>query len=166
MPKIFLVILTRSLWMRRQRMCPTTWLGTYHKETETLWRMLRSNILKYKPNNAKNAIIYTGGLNNRSMKLRGTVTNSDAIRKKTRSEKNCFFFFHITSCKGLRSTWCFQLCDQVVNTGFKNCQIVILQKFLDSPTILCHNQRDKFIFHFINIIYKFTSAFLVHKQRL
>ena len=30
--------------------------------------------------------------------------------------------------------------------------IVILKKFLDSPPILCHNQRDKVIFHLINII--------------
>ena len=30
--------------------------------------------------------------------------------------------------------------------------IVIIQKFLDSPPILCHNQRDKVIFHLINIV--------------
>ena len=41
----------------------------------------------------------------------------------------------------------------------KNAAIVILQKFLDSPPILCHNQRDKFISHLINIIYNcFFSA--------
>ena len=44
----------------------------------------------------------------------------------------------------------------------KSAGIVILQKFLDSPPILCHNQRDKVIFHFINIIW---TASLVHKQR-
>ena len=33
------------------------------------------------------------------------------------------------------------------------------QKYLDSPPILCHNQRDKFTFHLINIIYScFFSA--------
>ena len=35
----------------------------------------------------------------------------------------------------------------------KSAGIVILQKFFDSPTILCHNQRDEFIFHLISIIY-------------
>ena len=34
----------------------------------------------------------------------------------------------------------------------KSAGIVILQKFLDSPPILCHNQRDKVIFNLINII--------------
>ena len=41
----------------------------------------------------------------------------------------------------------------------KSDGIVILQKFLDSPLILCHNQRDKVIFHSINIIWNgFFSA--------
>ena len=41
----------------------------------------------------------------------------------------------------------------------KSAGIVILQKFFDSPTIFCHNQRDEFIFNLINIIYNcFFSA--------
>ena len=41
----------------------------------------------------------------------------------------------------------------------KSAGIVILQKFVDSPTILCHNQSDEFIFHLINTIYNcFFSA--------
>ena len=41
----------------------------------------------------------------------------------------------------------------------KSAGIVILQKFLDSPPILCHNQRDKFIFHLIKIVFNcFFSA--------
>ena len=34
----------------------------------------------------------------------------------------------------------------------KSAGIVILQKFLDLPPMLCHTQRDKVIFHLINIV--------------
>ena len=124
MPKVFLVILTRSLWMRPQRMCPTMGLGTYHKETETIWRMLMwSNILEYEPNSAYKAILSMGALKNRCTVAKAFVqldAPSNVIR-----------------CSTLDS---------------KSAGIVILQKFLDSPPILCHNQRDKVIFHLINII--------------
>ena len=41
----------------------------------------------------------------------------------------------------------------------KSAGIVILQKFFDSPKILCNDQRDEFIFHLINTIYNsFFSA--------
>ena len=134
MPKVFLVILTRSLWMRPQRMCPTMWLGTYHKETETLWRMLWSNILEYEPNSAYNAILSMGALKNRCTVAKAFVlldAPSNVIR-----------------CSTLDS---------------KSAGIVILQKFLDSPPIICHNQRDKVIFHLI--ITLSATASLVHKQR-
>ena len=130
MPKVFLVILTRSLWMRPQRMCPTMWLGTYHKETETLWRILWSNILEYEPNSAYNAILSMGALKNRCTVAKAFVlldASSNVIR-----------------CSTLDS---------------KSAGIVILQKFLDSPPILSHNQRDKFIFHLIKIAFNcFFSA--------
>ena len=122
MPKVFLVILTWSLWMKPQRMCPTMWLGTYHKETETLWRMLWSNILEYESNSvyAYNAILSMGALKNRYTAAKAFVL-LDAPS-------------NIIRCSTLHS---------------KSARIVILQKFLDSPPILCHNQRDKVIFYLI-----------------
>ena len=125
MPKIFLVILTRSLWMRRQRMCPTTWLGTYViKKLKLYDECCDQLLLSGEPNSACIGILSTGGLKNRSMRtmLRGNVIRRSALDSKSAG-------------------------------------IVILQKFFDSPTILCHNQRDEFIFHLINTIYNcFFSA--------
>ena len=138
MPKIFLVILTRSLWMRRQRMCPTTWLGTYViKKLKLYDEYCDQLLLSGDPNSACIGILSTGGLKNRSMRtmLRGTVTKA-------------FFLLDASSNVIRRSA-----------LDSKSAGIVILQKFFDSPTILCHNQRDEFIFHLINTIYNcFFSA--------
>ena len=74
---------------------------------------------------------------NRSMRtmLRGTVAEA-------------FFLLDTSSNVIRRST-----------LDSKSAGIVILQKFFDSPTILCHNQRDEFIFPLINTIYNcFFSA--------
>ena len=43
-------------------------------------------------------------------------------------------------------------CSTQTTLDSKSAGIVILQKFLDSPPMLCHNQRDKVIFHLINIV--------------
>ena len=130
MPKIFLVILTRSLWMRPQRMCPTTWLGTYVIKKMKLYDECCDQILlSGEPNSAYIGILSTGGLKHRSMRLRGTVTKT-------------FFLLDVSSNVIRRSA--------LVS---KTAGIVILQKIFYSPTILCHNQRDEFIFHLINIIY-------------
>ena len=93
------------------------------KVTETLWRMLRSNILEYETNSAYNAILSMGALKNRCTVAKAFVlldAPSNVIRRWTLDSKSA--------------------------------GIVILQKFLDSPPILCRNQRDKVIFHLINII--------------
>ena len=139
MPKIFLVILTWSLWMRPQRMCPTTWLGTYViKELKLCDECCNQLLLSGEPNSAYIGILSTGGLNNPSMRLRGTVT---IILK-------AFFLLDASSNVIRRSA-----------LDSKSAGIVILQKFFESPTILCHNQRDEFIFHLIKIIYNcFFSA--------
>ena len=138
MPKTFLVILTRSLWMRPQRMCPTTWLGTYViKKLKLYDECCDQLLLSGEPNSAYIGILSTRGLKNRSMRtmLRGTVTKA-------------FFLLDVSSNVIRRSA-----------LDSKSAGIVILQNFFDSPTILCHNQRDEFIFHLINIIYNcFFSA--------
>ena len=136
MPKTFLVILTRSLWMRPQRMCPTTWLGTYViKKLKLYDECCDQLLLSGEPNSAYIGILSTGGMENRSMRLRGTV-------------KKAFFLLDASSNVIRRSA-----------LDSKSARIVILQKFFDSPTILCHNQRDEFIFHLINTIYNcFFSA--------
>ena len=92
-------------------------------------------LLSGEPNSAYIGILSTGGLKNRSMRLRGTVTKA-------------FFLLDASSNVIRRSA-----------LDSKSAGIVILQKFFDSPTILCHNQRDEFIFHLINTIYNcFFSA--------
>ena len=92
-------------------------------------------LLSGEPNSAYIGILSTGGLKYRSMRSRGTVTKA-------------FFLLDASSnvirCSALDS---------------KSARIVILQKFFDSPTVLCHNQRDEFIFHLIHTIYNcFFSA--------
>ena len=71
---------------------------------------------------------YTGDLKNRSMRISGTFAKA-------------FVPFHASTnvirCSALDS---------------KSAGIVILQKFLDSPPILCHNQYVDFIFHLISIV--------------
>ena len=94
-------------------------------------------LLSGEPNSAYIEILSTGGLKNRSMRtmLRGTVTKA-------------FFLLDASSNVIRRSA-----------LDSKSAGIVILQKFFDSPAILCHNQRDEFIFHLINTIYNcFFSA--------
>ena len=94
-------------------------------------------LLSGEPNSAYIEILSTGGLKNRSMRtmLRGTVAEA-------------FFLLDASSNVIRRSA-----------LDSKSAGIVILQKFFDSPTILCHNQRDEFIFHLINTIYNcFFSA--------
>ena len=88
-------------------------------------------LLSGEPNSAYIEILSTGGLKNRPMRtmLRGTVAEA-------------FFLLDASSNVIRRSA-----------LDSKSAGIVILQKFCDSPTILCHNQRDEFIFHLINTIY-------------
>ena len=86
--------------------------------------------LSDEPNSAYNAILSMGGLKNR-----GTGAMA--------------FVLFVASSNVIRCS----------TLDSKNAGIVILQKFLDSPPILCHNQRDKFISHLITIIYNcFFSA--------
>ena len=124
--------------MRPQRMCPTTWLGTYViKKLKLYDECCDQLLLSGEPNSAYIEILSTGGLKNRSMRtmLRGTVAEA-------------FFLLDASSNVIRRSA-----------LDSKSAGIVILQKFFDSPTILCHNQRDEFIFHLINTIYNcFFSA--------
>ena len=80
-------------------------------------------------------ILSTGGLKNPSMRLCGNVTKA-------------FFLLDASGNVIRRSA-----------LDSKSAGIVILQKCFESPTILCHNQRDEVIFHLINIIYNcFFSA--------
>ena len=122
--------------MRPQRMCPTTWLGTYViKKLKLYDECCDQLLLSGEPNSACIGILSTGGLKNRSMRLRGTV-------------KKAFVLLDASSNVIRRSA-----------LDSKSAGIVILQKFFDSPMILCHNQRDEFIFHLINTIYNcFFSA--------
>ena len=124
------VILTRSLWMKPQRMCSTTKLGTYViKELKLYDECCDQLLLSGEPNSAYIEILSTSGLKNRSMRLRGTVAKA-------------FFLLDAPSNDIRRSA-----------LHSKSAGIVILQKCFESPTILCHNQRDEVIFHLINIIY-------------
>ena len=92
-------------------------------------------LLSGEPNSAYIGILSTGGLKNRSMRLSGTVTKVFALLNAPSN---------VIRRSALDS---------------KSAGIVILQKFFDSPMILCHNQHDKFIFHLINTIYNcFFSA--------
>ena len=122
--------------MRPQRMCPTTWLGTYViKELKLYDECCDQLLLSGEPNSAYIEILSMGGLKNRSMRLRGTVTKA--------------FFLRDASSNVIRRS----------ALDSKSDGIVILQKFFDSPTILCHNERDEFKFHLINTIYNcFFSA--------
>ena len=117
-------------------MCPTTWLGTYViKKLKLYDECCDQLLLSGEPNNGYIGILSTGGLKNRSMRLRGTVTKT-------------FVLLDASSNVIRRSA-----------LDSKSAEIVILQKFLDSPPILCHNHRDKIIFHLINTIYNcFFSA--------
>ena len=72
-------------------------------------------------------------------------------------------YIEILSTGGLKNrSMRTMLCGNVIRRSAldsKSAGIVILQKFFDSPTILCHNQRDEFIFNLINTIYNcFFSA--------
>ena len=107
-----------------------------HKETETLWLIFWSNSLVWR----------TKLCEQRSSLQREVWKSFDEVT------------WHC--CRGLRSAWRSQQCYQAFSTGLKKCRIVILQKFLDSPTILCHNQRLFFIWLTLS-----TTASLVHKQR-
>ena len=123
------MILTRSLWMRPQR-CVRP-LGWVYNELKLYDECCDQLLLSGEPNSAYIGILSTGGLKNRSMRtmLRGIVTKAFALLDAPSN---------VIRCSALDS---------------KSAGIVILQKFFDSPTILCHNQRDEFIFHLINIIY-------------
>ena len=122
-------------------MCTTTYLGTYYviKKLKLYDECCDQLLLSGEPNSGYIGILSTGGLKNRSMRSRGTVTKA-------------FFLLDAPSNVTRRSA-----------LDSKSAGIVILQNFFDSSTILCHNQRDEFIFHLIKIIY--TTASLVHKQR-
>ena len=124
--------------MRPQRMCPTTWLGTYViKKLKLYDECCDQLLLSGEPKSAYIGILSTGGLKNRSTrtKLCGTVTK-------------VFFLLDASNNVIRRSA-----------LDSKSAGIVILQKFFDSPMILCHNQRDEFIFHLIKPIYNcFFSA--------
>ena len=124
--------------MRPQRMCPTTWLGTYVIKKLKLYDECCDQLLlsgEPKPNSAYIGTLSTGGLKNRSMRFFGTVTKAFVLLDVSSN---------VIRCSALDS---------------KSAGIVILQNFLDSPTILCHNQLDEFIFHLINTIYNcFFSA--------
>ena len=92
-------------------------------------------LLSGEPNSGYIGILSMGGLKNRSMRLRGTVTKAFVLLDVSSN---------VIRCSALDS---------------KSAGVVILQTFFDSPTIHCHNQRDEFIFHLINIIYNcFFSA--------
>ena len=108
-----------------------------HKKLKLYDECCDQLLLSGEPNSAYIGILSTGGLKNRSMRtmLRGTVAEA-------------FFLLDASSNVIRRSA-----------LDSKSAGIVILQKFFDSPTILCHNQRDEFIFHLINTIYNcFFSA--------
>ena len=108
-----------------------------HKKLKLYDECCDQLLLSGEQNSAYIEILSTGGLKNRSMRtmLRGTVTKA-------------FFLLDASSNVIRRSA-----------LDSKSAGIVILQNFFDSPTILCHNQRDEFIFHLINIIYNcFFSA--------
>ena len=106
-----------------------------HKKLKLYNECCDQLLLSDEPNSAYIGILSTGGLKNRSMRLSGTVTKA-------------FVLPDASSNVIRRST-----------LDSKSAGIVIHQKFFESPTILCHNQRDEFIFHLINIIYNcFFSA--------
>ena len=128
---MFLVILTRSLSAR-----PLSWVHNYViKKLKLYDECCDQLLLSGEPNSGYIGILSTGGLKNRSMRLRGTVTKAFALLNAPSN---------VVRRSALDS---------------KSAEIMILQKFLDSPTILCHNHRDKIIFHLINIIYNcFFSA--------
>ena len=100
-----------------------------HKKLKLYDECCDQLLLSGEPNSAYIGIFSTGGLKNRSMRLRGTVKKAFALLNAPSN---------VIRCSALDS---------------KSAGIVILQKFFYSPTILCHNQRDEFIFHLINIIY-------------
>ena len=107
--------------MRPQRMCPTTWLGTYVIKKLKLYDECGDQLLfSCEPNSAYIGILSTGGLKNRSMRLRGIVTKAFVLLDASSN---------VIRCSTLDS---------------KSAGIVMLQKFLDSPPILCHNQRDSY----------------------
>ena len=106
-----------------------------HKKLKLYDECCDQLLLSGEPNSAYIGILSTGGLKNRSMRLRGTV-------------KKAFVLLDASSNVIRRSA-----------LDSKSAEFVILQKFFDSPTILCHNQRDEFNFHLITIIYNcFFSA--------
>ena len=58
-------------------MCPTTWLGTYViKKLKLYDECCDQLLLSGEPNSACIGILSTGGLKNRSMRLRGTVAKA------------------------------------------------------------------------------------------
>ena len=123
--------------MRPQRMCPPRgWVHNYViKKLKLYDECCDQLLLSDELNSAYNVVLYTGGLNNRSMSLRGTVVKAVVLLDS---------FSNVIRCSTLDS---------------QSAGNFILHKFLDSPTIVCHNQRDKFISHLINIIYNcFFSA--------
>ena len=108
-----------------------------HKKIKLYDECCYQILLSGEPKSAYIGILSTGGLKNRSTRTRlcGTVTKA-------------FFLLDASSNVIRRSA-----------LDSKSAGIVILQKFFDSPMILCHNQRDEFIFHLINTIYNcFFSA--------
>ena len=108
-----------------------------HKKLKLYDECCDQLLLSGEPNSAYIGILSTGGLKNRSMRtmLRGTVTKA-------------FVLLDAPSNVIRRSA-----------LDSKSARIVILQKFFDSSTILCHNERDEFIFHLTAIIYNcFFSA--------
>ena len=118
-------------------MCPITyWLGAYViKKLKLCDECCDQLLLSDKPNIAYIWILYTGGLKNHSMRLRGTAAKVFVLLDASSN---------VVRCSTLNS---------------KSDEIVILQKFLDSPPIICHNQRDKFISHLIDNIFNcFFSA--------
>ena len=100
-------------------MCPTTWLGAYVIKKLNLYdECCDQLLLSDEPNSANNAITDTGFLNNRSMRLCGTVAEAFVLLN---ASSNVIRYSTLDS---------------------KSAEIVILQIFLDLPPILCHNQRD------------------------
>ena len=114
--------------MRPQRMCPTTWLGTYYviKKVKFYDECCDQLLLSGEPKSAYIGILSTGGLKNRSMRLRDTVAKG-------------FVLLDASSNVIWRSA-----------LDSKSAGIVIHQKFLDSPPILCNNHSNDFLFHLIN----------------
>ena len=106
-----------------------------HKKLKLYDECCDQLLLSGEPNSGYIGILSTGGLKNRSMRLCGTV-------------KKAFVLLDVSS-NVIRH----------LALDSKSAGIVMLQKFFDSPMILCHNQRDEFIFHLINTIYNcFFSA--------